>query len=76
MGTMLRIHFMQQWFGYSDPAMEETLHDVPLLRRFAGLSSLVHTVECPTAKVADITMMEACLHGAEDFLSCFYDTPP
>ena len=22
-GTMLRIHFMQQWFGYSDPAMEE-----------------------------------------------------
>lgn len=23
--TMLRIHFMQQWFGYSDPAMEESL---------------------------------------------------
>ena len=21
--TMLRIHFMQQWFGLSDPAMEE-----------------------------------------------------
>lgn len=21
-GTMLRIHFMQQWFGLSDPAME------------------------------------------------------
>lgn len=37
LGTMLRIHFMQQWFGYSDPAMEETLHDVPLLRKFAGL---------------------------------------
>jgi len=32
LGTMLRIHFMQQWFGYSDPAMEEALHDVPLLR--------------------------------------------
>ena len=30
LGTMLRIHFMQQWFGYSDPAMEEALHDVPL----------------------------------------------
>ena len=28
--TMLRIHFMQQWFGLSDPAMQEALHDVPL----------------------------------------------
>ncbi len=159
LGTMLRIHFMQQWFGYSDPAMEEALHDVPLLRQFAGLdafedvmpdestilrfrhllekhdltvaiftevnavlsekglsmkrgtvvdttliaapsstknednkrdpemtqtkkgkqwhcgmkahigvdadSGLVHTVECTTAKVADITMMEVCLHGEE-----------
>ncbi len=25
--TMLRIHFMQQWFGLSDPAMEEALRD-------------------------------------------------
>ena len=39
LGTMLRIHFMQQWFGYSDPAMEEALHDVPLLRQFAGLDA-------------------------------------
>jgi IS5 family transposase len=35
--TMLRVHFMQQWFGLSDPAMEEALHDVPLYREFAGL---------------------------------------
>jgi IS5 family transposase len=28
-------------------------------------SGLDHTVECTTAKVADITMMEACLHGEE-----------
>jgi len=35
--TMLRIHFMQQWFTLSDPAMEEALHDTPLLREFAGL---------------------------------------
>jgi IS5 family transposase len=35
--TMLRIHFMQQWFTLSDPAMEEALHDVPLFRDFAGL---------------------------------------
>jgi IS5 family transposase len=35
--AMLRIHFMQQWFTLSDPAMEEALHDTPLLREFAGL---------------------------------------
>jgi IS5 family transposase len=35
--TMLRIHYLQQWFGLSDPAMEESLHDVPLYREFAGL---------------------------------------
>ncbi len=37
--TMLRIHFMQQWFGLSDPAMEEALHDVPLYREFAELDA-------------------------------------
>ena len=37
--AMLRIHYMQQWFGLSDPAMEEALHDVPLYLEFAGLGS-------------------------------------
>jgi IS5 family transposase len=37
--TMLRIHFMQQWFGLSDPAMEEALHDTPLFCNFAGLDA-------------------------------------
>jgi IS5 family transposase len=37
--TMLRIHFMQQWFGLSDPAMEEALHDVPMYREFARIGS-------------------------------------
>ena len=35
--TMLRIHFLQQWFGLSDPAMEEALHDVSLYCEFAHL---------------------------------------
>ena len=39
--TMLRIHFMQQWFGLSDPAMEEALHDMALFR-----------VTCPLPAVA------------------------
>lgn len=37
-GTMQRIHFMQQWFTLSDPAMERALHDVPLFREFAVLN--------------------------------------
>ena len=35
--TMLRIHFLQQWFNLSDPAMEEALYDTPMFREFAGL---------------------------------------
>jgi len=35
--TMLRIHFLQQWFNLSDPAMEESLHDMAVFRHFAGL---------------------------------------
>jgi len=37
--TMLRIHLLQQFFGLSDPAMEEALHDVPLYREFARLDA-------------------------------------
>ncbi len=37
---MLRIHFLQQWFGLSDLAMEEALFETALYREFAGLSSV------------------------------------
>ena len=36
--TMLRIYFMQQWYGLSDPAMEDSLYDVASMRRFAGVA--------------------------------------
>ena len=35
--TMLRTHFMQQWFTLSDPAMEEAFFDTPLYREFSQL---------------------------------------
>jgi hypothetical protein len=35
--TMLRIHYLQQRFGLSEPAMEEALHDMPPYREFAKL---------------------------------------
>jgi len=36
--VMLRIHFMQQWFNLSDPAIEEALYDSRSIRKFAKLS--------------------------------------
>jgi IS5 family transposase len=35
--TMVRIHLMQHWYALSDPAMEDTLIEVPTMRRFAGI---------------------------------------
>ena len=36
--TMLRVHLMQNWFGLSDPAMEEALYEITPMRTFAGLT--------------------------------------
>ena len=36
--TMLRVHLMQNWFGLSDPAMEEALYEIGSMRAFAKLS--------------------------------------
>ena len=35
---MLRVHLMQNWFGLSDPGMEEALYEIAPLRQFAHLS--------------------------------------
>lgn len=41
---MLRVHFVQQWFGLSDPAMQEALVDVPLYREFVGIETGVQAL--------------------------------
>src|SRR6201987_3738916 len=38
LSAMLRIHCLQQWYGLSDPAMEEALYEIASMRQFAGLS--------------------------------------
>ena len=35
--SMLRIHLMQNWFGLSDPGMEEALYEIVPIRQFAQL---------------------------------------
>lgn len=37
LSSMLRIHFMQQWYALSDPAMEDALYEIESMRRFAGV---------------------------------------
>jgi len=34
---MLRIYCLQQWYGLSDPGVEEALYDMESMRRFVGL---------------------------------------
>ena len=35
--AMLRIYFLQQWYGLSDPAAEDSLYDTESMRRFVGV---------------------------------------
>lgn len=37
LSTMLRIHFLQQWYALSDPGMEDALYEIESMRRFAGI---------------------------------------
>jgi IS5 family transposase len=44
MERMLRVYFMQQWYGLSDPAMEDALYDIESMRRFADIDLSVDVV--------------------------------
>lgn len=44
LGRMLRIYFMQQWYGLSDPAMEDALYDIESMRRFADIDLEVDVI--------------------------------
>ena len=60
--TMLRIYYLQQWFGLSDPAVEELLHDVPpykLHREFAGLGDGVSRLPDETTFLRFRHLLEA-----------------
>ncbi len=35
---MLRVYFVQQWYGLSDEGLEDALYDSPALRGFAGIA--------------------------------------
>ncbi|SDC45714.1 Transposase domain [Variovorax sp. CF079] len=65
--TMLRIHYLQQWFGLSDPAVEEALHDVPLYPRDECVRCAANAREAASSRLAqqpserESTLRVACL---------------
>eukprot|EP00456_Euglypha_rotunda_P019067 TRINITY_DN1696_c0_g1_i9.p2 TRINITY_DN1696_c0_g1~~TRINITY_DN1696_c0_g1_i9.p2 ORF type:complete len:273 (+),score=44.91 TRINITY_DN1696_c0_g1_i9:164-982(+) len=70
--TILRIHYLQQWFGLSDPAMEEALHDVPLYCEFAKLDRATARLPDETTILRFRHLLEK--HGlAVDMLRVFND---
>jgi transposase, IS5 family len=57
--SMLRIHFLQQWFGLSDPAMEEALEDIPMYWQFAQLDPGITRLPDETTILRFRHMLEA-----------------
>ena len=55
---MLRIHFLQQWYGLADGAMEDALYDSQALRGFAG-------IDLTAAAVPDATTIMNFRHWLE-----------
>jgi IS5 family transposase len=59
--VMLRIHLLQQFFGQSDPAMEEALRHIPLYQEFAHLDTGMTHFPDETTTLRFRHMLEA--HG-------------
>ena len=70
--TMLRIHYLQQWFSLSDPAMEEALHDTPLFREFAKIDQGVARLPDETTILRFRHLLE-CHNLAPDMLRLVND---
>lgn len=58
--VMPRIHFLQLWYNYSDPAMEEALHDIEVYRWFADL-------DAGESRLPDETTILRFRHFLEEF---------
>ena len=46
---MLRVYFLQQWYGLADEALEDTIYDSQAMRHFAGIDQASKTNSVPDA---------------------------
>src|SRR2546423_11435342 len=65
---MLRLYFLQQWYGLADEALEDALYDSQALRGFAG-------IDLSVAAVPDATTMLNFRHWLEqhDLTKALFD---
>src|SRR5665213_1067524 len=56
---MLRIYFLQQWYGLADEALEDALYDSQALRGFSGIDLSVATVPEATTVLKFRHLLEA-----------------
>src|SRR6266851_10267677 len=50
---MLRIYFLQQWYGLADEALEDAIYDSQAMRTFAGIDLSVESVPDATTEEAE-----------------------
>lgn len=41
---MLRIYFLQQWYGLADEALEDAIYDIQAMRDFVGIDLSLESV--------------------------------
>ena len=56
---MLRIYFLQQWYGLADEALEDTIYDSQAMRTFAGIDLSVGAVPDATTLLNFRHLLEA-----------------
>jgi IS5 family transposase len=56
---MLRIYFLQQWYGLADEALEDALYDSQALRAFAGIDLSAQGVPDATTLLGFRHLLEA-----------------
>ena len=56
---MLRIYFLQQWYGLADEALEDTIYDSQAMRTFAGIDLSVEAVPDATTLLHFRHLLEA-----------------
>jgi IS5 family transposase len=56
---MLRIYFLQQWYGLADEALEDTIYDSQAMRKFAGIDLSVEAVPDATTLLNFRHLLEA-----------------
>lgn len=65
---MLKIYFLQQWYGLSDPGMEEAIYDRASFQKFLEIDLLTHGVPMMRPPYSTSTAFAGAASTTEDTL--------